>query len=141
LTIDGGRANAGFLDVGNLLDYMVWAAFAPHAAGQCYNVRDAYDVDWASFLRELRERIGGRGRIVDLPFGVAWAAARMLEAINGFLAPAREPMLHTLLVNMFGRTCGHSAAKIRADSGINGRVGYRESMDDSVRWYRQVRGL
>lgn len=135
LKIDGGLANAGFVDVENLVDGLVWAAESEIARGECYNVRDACDVSWAEFIRVLRDGIKGRGIVVNLPFATAMRLASLLEGLYRVLGQTREPLLHRLLVNIFGRTCGHSAEKIRAHGGWAGRVGFDESMARSIRWF------
>ena len=135
LKIDGGRTNAGFIYINNLVDYLIWAASAGNAAGQCYNARDWYDVNWSTFLARFRKLVKGRGLIIDLPFGAANAAARLIEYLYGVFLPSREPLLHRLLVRLFGRTCGHSAQKIRTDSGLDGRIDFDEAMERSVKWF------
>ncbi len=135
MTIDGGRANAGLVDIDHLIDYMLWAAEDPVAIGQCYNVRDAYDVSWADFLSGFKTRIDGQGRIIDLPFYVAESMAIGLEAIHAACWLRREPMIHRLLVRMFGRTCGHSAAKIQRSCQIDNHIPYEQILDRSAAWF------
>ena len=135
LKIDGGLANGGFVDVANLVDALIWAAEAGIAQDECYNVRDVEDVNWAEFIRVLRDGIKGRGIVVNLSFASAMRLASLLERLYCVLAPAREPLLHRLLVNIFGRTCGHSAEKIRQHGGWAGRIGFDESMARSIRWF------
>ena len=135
LKIDGGRANAGLLYVDNLVDRLLWAATAPEAQGQTYNVRDNYDVSWSRVLDDLRSGIGGKGLVLNLPFGVADALASGAQKLHLALMPEREPLLHPLIVRIFGRSCGHSAEKIRAHSGRADRFGYEEALRASVQWY------
>ena len=135
LTVDGGTANAGLVYIDNLVDDLIWAAGAAKAKSECYNVRDDYDVTWKIFLTRFRSAIKGKGIIVDLPFAVAEVVARVFEALFRIFFPSREPMLHRLLVRFFGRTCGHSAEKIRSDRGGAQRVGFDEAMDSSCRWF------
>jgi nucleoside-diphosphate-sugar epimerase len=135
LTVDGGRANAGLVYIDNLVDDLIWAAESAKALGECYNVRDDYDVNWKTFLTRFRTAINGKGIIVDLPFSIADTIARGFEAISKVFFPSREPLLHRLLVRFFGRTCGHSAAKIRTDRGLAPRVGFDEAMDNSCWWF------
>ncbi|MDD2741854.1 MAG: NAD(P)-dependent oxidoreductase [Rhodocyclaceae bacterium] len=135
LMIDGGRANAGLLHVDNLIDYLVWAADAEVAVGQCYNVRDAYDVSWLEFLSIFRDRLDGRGVVLDLPFRVADFLGGLFEFSYRKLRLTGEPLLHCLLVRIFGRTCGHDARKIQTDSGMRGMVEFSEAMDNSVNWF------
>lgn len=135
LTIDGGRANAGMLDIDSLLTYMIWAATAKEAIGQCYNVRDQYDVNWREFIELLRRGLRGRGRTINMPYKLANAAAWCSEYVYRTLLPGHEPLLHRLLVRIFGRTCGHTAAKIRRDSGIEIQRSFDEAMVRSINWY------
>lgn len=135
LTVDGGHTNAGLLYIDNLVDYMIWAADADEAHQQCYNVRDAYEVDWATFLSRFRRQIGGRGRIINLSFTLADRMAKVMEAVHKRLLPRREPLLHRLLVRFFGKTCGHSAEKIREHSGGLPEIGFEEAMQRSCEWF------
>jgi nucleoside-diphosphate-sugar epimerase len=140
LTVDGGQANAGLIHVNNLVDYLIWSACAEEAHGECYNVRDNYDVTWREFLEKFRSGINGKGIIVNLPYPVAEVIARGFEAINVVSRASGEPMLHRLLVRLFGRTCGHSAEKIRKASGYVGRVGFDESIIRSCQWFLENHG-
>lgn len=139
LKVDDGRANAGLVYIDNLVEQIIWAAQAEVAVGQCYNVRDPYDISWAQFIERLRAAIGGRGLVVNMPFSMADLVARGFELIYHACLPGREPLLHRLLVRIFGRSCGHSAEKIQTHSGYVGKVGLDEAIDISARWYLQER--
>lgn len=135
LTIDGGHSNAGLVYIDNLVDCLIWAGGAAKAHRECYNVRDNYDASWAMFLRELRAAIGGKGIVVNLRFSVADKVAQGFEAVHKVFFPRREPMLHRLLVRFFGRTCGHSAEKIRAHYDGAGKIGFEDAMNRSSQWF------
>lgn len=139
LKVDGGRSNAGLVYIDNLVDLIIWAAHADVAVGRCYNVRDPYDVSWAQFIERFRTAINGKGIVVSMPFPIADAIARGIEVFYHACLPSREPLLHRLLVRIFGRTCGHSAEMIRADSGHVCKVGFDEAMERSVRWFLDER--
>ncbi len=134
LAVDAGRAHAGTLDVDNLVDCLLWAARSPRASGRCYNVRDDHDATWARVLEAFRAGLGRRGRVIDLPFGVADRLASSLEVLWRAVPGRPEPPLHRLLVRVLGRTCGHPTARLRADGAPPGRIGFDESMQRSVRW-------
>ena len=137
LTIDHGRADCGFLDVDNLIDAMVWAATADAAIGETFNVRDPQAVTWRRFVDDLRADIGGRGIVLDLPFAVADAAAAAVQAPYSLLRLRSEPLLHRLIVRIFGRTCGHDAGKLARAGCPVGRVPYAQAMQSAMSWYRQ----
>jgi nucleoside-diphosphate-sugar epimerase len=135
LKVDGGQANAGLLYVDNLVDYLIWAASSEKSLGQCYNVRDSYDVTWAEFIDVFGNALHAKSIVINLPFGLAIFLAKVVEAVYLRLAPSREPFLHRMLVNTFGRTCGHGAAKIMAHSGKVGTVDFALAIERSVNWY------
>ena len=135
LTIDGGRIHAGLTHVDNLIDAMLWAAHSDQAIRQCYNVRDDNHVTWGEFVRALRAGIGGKGVVLTLPFWLADTVASGFEQIYRLSGVRHEPLLHRLLVRLFGRTCGHSADKIRQHSGLVGKVSYADALAQSVQWF------
>lgn len=135
LTVDGGRANAGLVYVDNLVEYLLWASQSEVAKDECYNVRDYYDVTWRDFVATFRTAIAGRGVVFDLPFWLAMLVARLLAATCTRLRLRSEPVLHPLLVHIFGRTCGHDASKIRAHSAIVGGVGWAQAITASTNWF------
>ncbi len=137
LRVDRGRADFGFLYIDNLLDCMLWAAEHPGAEHECYNVRDPESVNWKRFIADLRGGIAGRGVVLDLPFVLADAAALFLEFLWRMLRLRREPLLHRLLVRIFGRTCGHDVSLLASAGAPLGGVGYAEAMRRSIAWYRE----
>ncbi|MDP2371739.1 NAD-dependent epimerase/dehydratase family protein [Rhodoferax sp.] len=137
LTVDGGRVNAGIVYVKNLVDYLVWAAQDDAACGECYNMRDAYDVTWAEFIAAFRTAIEGRGLVLNLTYRAAMRVAHWTQTTYRLLPMSAEPFLHPLLVNIFGRTCGHDASKLRAHSGLPVGVGFDEALRQSVSWFLQ----
>ena len=135
LTVGGGQTNAGLVYIDNLIDYILGAAESPDTLGECYNIRDSYDVSWKVFLDSFRERIDGKGRVVNLPFPVADRIASLSEAAHKILPINKEPALHRLIVHIFGRTCGHSPKKIIDTCGNATNIGFDDAIDRSCRWF------
>lgn len=138
LSIDGGRHHAGLIDVENLVDVIVWCGLAPAAVGQVYNVRDPWSVNWGQYVSDLRDGGALGGRILNLKYRHAWLLARLVSEPWRWLGLAAEPPLHPLIVQVFGRTCGHSIAKLQAHGAPLGRVDYANSMRASLRWLAQA---
>lgn len=128
LRVDGGRVDCGYLDVQNLVDVALWAALTPVAQGETYNVRDPGCVTWRQFLQDLRRALNGKGLVLGLPYGLAMTAAQVLAAPYNWLQLRSEPLLHPLLVQIFGRTCGHSIEKLQAAGAPLGRFSYAQSL-------------
>lgn len=135
LKINGGRTNAGLVYIDNLVDHLLWAATAAQAHRECYNVRDNYDVSWTGFLDRFKTTIRGKGIVINMPYSFAEIIAGGFETAHKIFFPATEPLLHRLLVRIFGRTCGHSAEKIRRDSDCAMNVGFDEAMERSCQWF------
>ena len=140
LKIDGGRAHAGVVDVETVVAAMLWASDSPVAVGRCYNVRDDGDATWAQVIELMQGHLGRHGLTVNLPFSVAEVAARACETACRIALPQREPLLHPLVVRIFGRTCGHLNDRLRADGGLVARSGgIAETIARSMAWYRESR--
>ncbi len=137
LLVDGGRADCGFLYVDNLVDCMLWAESAPQAHHGVFNVRDPVGVSWQRFVHDLRRGIGGRGVVLKLPYALAEAGAQLLQAGHRVLRLPGEPLLHPLLVRMFGRTCAHDTSRLQAAGAPLGRVPYEQAMQHGVAWFLQ----
>lgn len=139
LTVDGGAADCGFLDIENLIDVLLWAATAAPAVGATFNVRDPVAVPWRRFVADLRTDLfatmGGRGIVLDLPFALADLAAHLMQVPHLLLPLPGEPLLHPLLVRIFGRTCGHDIARLTAAGAPLGAVDYAESMRRATAWF------
>jgi len=137
MTVDGGYGNAGLLYIDNLVDLMIRTATTDLTLNQCYNVRDSYDVSWKDFLERFRQEINGKGRVINMSFGVATALAVTPGVICRVLGVRREPLLHPLLVRIFGRTCGHRTEKIETVCGPVTRCSFDEALEISCRWLQQ----
>jgi nucleoside-diphosphate-sugar epimerase len=140
LRIDGGAVDAGFLDIGHLVDVLLWAADTPGLEGEVFNVNGAESISWRQFLDDLRGGVAGRGKIIDLPFVFADGLARTLALPYAALGVRREPLLHPLIVRIFGRTCGHSAIKLRRFGAPAAQRSYDEVMEASLAWFRAQSG-
>ena len=137
MTIDGGRCNAGLVYIDNLVEAMILAAESSTSLGECFNIRDDYDVSWKEFIQRFRTIIDGHGVIINLPFAVAELLARGFESPWRLLRLKQEPLLHRLLTRIFGRTCGHDATKLRRVCGVVTDIGFDEAMQRSCTWFLQ----
>lgn len=136
LLVDGGRAHAGMTYVGNLVEWILRAAQREACAGQVYNLRDQNDLSWRQYLDALADALDLPRARLALPYRVAWLAARGLSAPHALLGLSSEPLLSPAMVEMFGRTCGHSNAKALRDLGGEGMVPFDQALAASAEWYR-----
>ncbi len=132
LTIEGGRAHAGLIDVDNLIDLLLWAASSDLALNEIYNARDETNIDWQTLIQLLQQQVKTSHPVRDLSFRTATTLARLLEIVHALLGRQSEPKLHRLLVCMFGKTCAHPADKIRRHSHLSSRVAIEDSLRRAV---------
>lgn len=135
LKISGGKENAGLIYIDNLISLMIWAVHEKSALGQCYNVRDPYDICWSEFISRFRSGIHGKGVVFNLPFNLAEGIAKLFEVLHKNFFPNQEPLLHRLIVRIFGRTCGHDARKIYLHSKLLPAIDFDEAMRRSIEWF------
>lgn len=140
LEVNRGAAHAGLMDVDNLIDLLIWAAVAPSADQQLLNARDPWAVSWGEFLRDLRAALPVRGRLLNLDRHTAMGLARLCGALHRRLHLRGEPLLHPLIVEIFGRSCGHSIETLNALAAPIGRIDYQQSLRRSVDWLLATAG-
>lgn len=136
LLVDGGRVHAGLVSVNNLVNVLIWSAAAPEAANACFNVRDATEMDWRTFVYRLKAGIGGRGLVISVPYGLALLSAHLLQKVHVRLFKTGEPLWHPLLVSIFGRTCGHNIEKLQVARGSSESISIEEALGQSIEWYK-----
>lgn len=132
--LDGGRYSASLVDVGNLAMGIYLAGTMPRAAGQTYHLRDGWDVTWKRYVTDLGAMLGKKPGM-SMPFGLAWRAGAVLEAV---LSPlnVRAPMTR-LAAGVMGRDNDVDATKARGELGWRTEISYEQSMADIATWVDQ----
>lgn len=133
--IDGGKTHAGLLSINNLIEVMLWSASAAEAINNCFNVRDSEAMDWRFFTEKFRKRIRGRGLVVSMPYRLAMLSGQLIGHVSRKLIPNQEPLWHPLLVNIFGRTCGHDISRLQLAKGAIGAVTLDQTLSQSFDWF------
>lgn len=141
LTVNGGHTHAGLLDVDNLVDVLLWAGTSLEAHQQVYNVRDPWNTCWIDYVHDLQRGLNVRGRVIDLSYNVAHLLAHICAAPFSWANLRHEPVLHPLIVQIFGRTCGHSIEKLLSHGARVGRLNYSQSLHRSLEWFSENRRL
>ena len=135
IKINGGKVDAGLIYIDNLLDYVIWCAGSEKANGEIYNLCENNEITWNTFLKEFKLRIKAKAIDFNFPYAIAKSLAILCESVNKITGSSKEPLLHRLIVDMFGKTCNHSAAKIREHSKIIPRIKFQEAIDNSIEFF------
>lgn len=118
LIINKGQCHAGLLSIDNLINALIWSMDGKKAKGEIYNIRDNANINWNAFIYALKSATAKKGIIISLPYKLAKYAAFMISAFYKLTFPQKEPLLHPLIVDMFGKNTNHDIKKILKDSHI-----------------------
>jgi nucleoside-diphosphate-sugar epimerase len=137
--IGRGRAPGGFLYVDNAVDAMIAAARSPRTLGQAYNLSDGTGATWRDYVQALADGLGCKRPWIDLPYGVAMAAAFAMETpFRCVKALPGRPLLTRHAVLLLGRDQEFPSAKARTDFDFTPRVSMEEGMARSVAWVKSL---
>jgi len=134
--IGGGRAAGGFCYVDNVAVGMIQAATASETVGRAYNLSDGTGVTWREYVDALADGLGRRRPWIDLPVGVAFGLARVMEAPHRWLGVPGRPMLTRHAALLLGREQEFPIERARKEFGFRAEVGFEEGMRRSVAWVR-----
>lgn len=140
LLIGGGRADAGLVYVGNLVDAIVLALDHDGAPGATLNVTDELGVTWRRFTTDLAAGLGCRPPRWSMPYRVAYTLGWMLE--GGYRALRRStgltipPLLSRQAVQVLGTDQRFSSRRLREQLGWEPRTGYDAGLGVTLDWLR-----
>jgi nucleoside-diphosphate-sugar epimerase len=135
LAVKGGKVDAGFICVENLIDYVLWIAESEIAINEIYNLCDNNNKTWNEYFYILKKQINSKAILLKLPYRLAFIAALVFEFYSKVFNKKNEPLLHRFIVDMFGNTCNHSAEKIRKHSKIQPCVKFDDAIQKSIDWF------
>lgn len=145
LLIGGGRADAGLVYVGNVVDAIMLALDHDRAPGATLNVTDELAVTWRRFTGDLAAGLGCRPPRWSLPYGAAYAIGWMLE--GGYRALRRStgltvpPLLSRQAVHVLGTDQRFSSRRLREQLGWEPRTGYEAGLSATLEWLREPASL
>jgi len=138
--IGRGRATGGFLYVDNAVDAMIAAARSPRTQGHAYNLSDGTGATWREYVQALADGLGYKRPWIDLPYGVAMAAAVAMETpFRCVKALPGRPLLTRHAVLLLGRDQEFPNAKAQADFDFVPKISMEEGMARSVAWVKSLR--
>ncbi len=136
--IDGGDRTGGFLYVDNAAHAMIAAATSPGTLGQAYNLSDGTGVSWRQYVDALADGLGTRKPWINLPFHLAMAIARTMEAPHTYLKFPGRPLLTRHATLLLARDQEFPIAKAREHFNFRPAVTFAEGMARSVAWVREA---
>jgi 2-alkyl-3-oxoalkanoate reductase len=133
--IGPGRNPISAIYAGNVADAAVLAADTPAAVGQAYNITDQGRITQREYFNLWAEAVGAPPVYRRRRYWVIFAGAFLLEAWGRVTGRSRPPLITRYATWLMGRDLAYSTTKAREELGWIPALGYRESIERTVRWY------
>lgn len=134
--VGGGRARVCLSYVDNLVTGMVQAVQREGASGEVFVLCDDV-VSWREFVTAIAREFGRPVPAGSLPFGLAWAAAIVLETIYRVLPLKGAPALTRYRISLFRGDLVFSADKARQAFGYRPATGLQEGLRRTRQWLQE----
>lgn len=120
---------------GVVADAALLAVSDPGSAGEAYNVTDQGPITQRDYLNMFAAACGAPPVDRRISYSLAWLAATILEARGRMTRRVRPPLISRYAAWLMGRNLVYSTEKARTRLGWRPALGYRESIERTVRWY------
>jgi 2-alkyl-3-oxoalkanoate reductase len=120
---------------GNVADAALLAADSAAALGQAYNITDQGRITQRDYFNLWAESIGAPPVHRRRRYKVIFAGAFLLEAWGRLTRRPNPPLITRYATWLMARDLSYSTAKARDELGWAPALGYRESIEKTVRWY------
>lgn len=132
-----GRGDNPFSAVyaGVVADAALLAVRDPASEGEAYNITDQGPITQRDYLSMFAEACGAPPVCRRVSYFTTWVAATLLEAHGRLTRRVRPPLISRYAAWLMGRNLVYSTQKARTRLGWSPALGYRESIERTVRWY------
>jgi len=120
---------------GNVADAAILAAGDPSSVGEAYNITSMGPISQRDWLDHFADACQAPRPTRHAPYRLVFAVALGLEAAGKLRRRKRPPLITRYATWLMGRNLVYSTAKAETKLGWKPALGYRESIDRSVRWY------
>ena len=120
---------------GNVADAAILAADDPGSVGEAYNVTDQGRITQREYFHLWAAACGAPPVARRKSYRLVFAAALLVEAIARLRGRRTPPIVTRYATWLMGRDLSYSTAKARQRLGWAPALGYRESIERTVRWY------
>jgi nucleoside-diphosphate-sugar epimerase len=135
LMFGSGQAHYHPVYIDNLVDAFELAAASQNGDGQAYLIGDERYYSLNHLVTAIGGSLGVELRIRHFPFWPLWSAALACETIY---KPFRvDPPLFRRRVDWFRQNRAFSIEKARRELGYQPRVGLKEGLAQTAKWYRE----
>jgi nucleoside-diphosphate-sugar epimerase len=133
--VGGGDNPMSAVYAGVVAEAAILAARDPGSVGEAYNITDQGKITQRAFFQLWADACNGPAVDRQIPFALVWSASTVLEAFGRLVHQKRPPVISRYATWLMGRRLSYSTAKARTQLGWTPSLGYRESIERTVRWF------
>jgi nucleoside-diphosphate-sugar epimerase len=122
---------------GVVADAAIHAADDPGSCGEAYNITNQGPITQREFLDMIADALEVPRVARHIRFRAAYIGGFLLEMQGRLLRSPRPPRVTRYGAWLLGRYLEYSTEKARTRLGWRPALGYRESIERSVRWFRE----
>jgi len=133
--VGSGRPHYHLVYIDDLVDGFLLALERKEAAGETFIVAGPESISQDDLAREVAKATGGSVWPFHIP---AWPIQRLGDVVEAACVPLGiEPPIHRRRVDFWVKNRSFSIEKARRLLGYEPRVGVREGIERTARWYRE----
>jgi nucleoside-diphosphate-sugar epimerase len=122
---------------GVVADAAILAANDPGSRGEAYNITNQGPITQREFLDLIADALEVPRVTRHIPYRLAYAGGFLLEMQGRLLRTARPPRVTRYGAWLLGRYLEYSTEKARTRLGWQPALGYRESIERTIRWFQR----
>ncbi len=122
---------------GVVADAAILAAKDPGSRGEAYNITSQGRITQQEFLDMFADALEVPRKVTrHIPYRLAYSGGFLLEMQGRLLGQVRPPRVTRYGAWLLGRYLSYSTEKARTRLGWQPALGYRESIERTIRWFR-----
>ena len=122
---------------GVVADAAILASNDPGSRGEAYNITSQGQITQQEFLDMFADALELPRETRHIPYRVAYAGGFLMEMQGRILRQSRPPRVTRYGAWLLGRYLSYSTEKARTRLGWQPSIGYRESIERTIRWFRE----
>lgn len=135
--IGDGTNQMNTVYAGNVAEACILAASNPLARGQAYNITNDGSLSQQEYFNLYADAFGYPRPTRHVPYWLAFAGAWLLEATYRALKMRKPPFITRYAAWLLGRHTIYSTLKAQRELCWQPRVGYKEGISATVKWFRE----
>ena len=113
------------------------AMTTPEAKGETFNITNGEPSEFGKLLEIFCKEAGEEAKFLNLPFGLLYAVASLLEGIYTILPTNKEPVLTRYTVSTLSFSQSLDISKARTVLGYSPKLSLKEGISEYGKWWQK----